>query len=256
MDTIADVIDTINEENRAYHSSYDTLTPVYDFINSDHFNYQHQEELVSSIVDNTDSLVELGCGTGQLLSRIQSREGQLIGIDLNRRMLDRATERAPRASLIQGDVRDAVLSGTVSGVAMLGRVFSKMLTDECVQSLACSIETYLENDGQVVFNTFRRDQLVDGLSRTQRWESDRFTVVRYSETELLFDVRDGLMCISMDYDLFDKKTDKRTTASEQFRLRGYDTTHIESLLNETTLSVNKVNKNDERSTQFVFLQRE
>lgn len=55
-------------------------------------------------IDDTDSLVDLGCGTGQLLFYLgEERSGLYLGVDQNREAIDRARSAANRGSFVSDD---------------------------------------------------------------------------------------------------------------------------------------------------------
>lgn len=50
--------------------------------------------LVRGYLDETSSVLEVGCGTGLILSRLEGARRRVIGVDLSRAMLRRARERS------------------------------------------------------------------------------------------------------------------------------------------------------------------
>lgn len=257
MRTVHDVIDDVDGDEQRGLSSYGQLAPVYDFINADHFNYDRQEQLAMDISTGTQTFIELGCGSGRLLERLDGQFETLVGVDMSAVMLSRAAERTQNAALVQGDVRTPVLQNlTPNGVAMVGRVFSKLRTDKDVQAFANATASWLSTDTELVFNTFRRQDLVDGMEKVQRWERGDTRVVRRSSTTLLEEQRPGLMEIEMEYDLTNTRTETTVTVAETFTLRGYDRKHVEACFDATPLEVTNVRPNPDRSTQFVFVQHE
>lgn len=61
---------------------------------------------LSHIPSNPRTLLDAGCGTGNLLSALQRElpDVQLNGIDFSTQMLGRARQKVPRASIIEGDL--------------------------------------------------------------------------------------------------------------------------------------------------------
>jgi SAM-dependent methyltransferase len=48
-------------------------------------------------------VLEIGCGTGAVLSTLPISPAQVFGLDINRAFLSQATDNAPGATLVQGD---------------------------------------------------------------------------------------------------------------------------------------------------------
>lgn len=56
------------------------------------------------------SILDAGCGTGQVLADLAGPQRQLMGLDLSREMLDHARQRVPGARLLQGDCQKLPLA--------------------------------------------------------------------------------------------------------------------------------------------------
>lgn len=72
-------------------------------------------EWVLKRLDRPASVLDLGCGTGKMLSLIHDKYplAMLEGIDASREMLDIARRAVPQASLTQGDIADFGLIRTM-----------------------------------------------------------------------------------------------------------------------------------------------
>lgn len=86
-------------------SAYDLLAPFYDALEGDR---TPQVEYVRSLIDehaaSASSLLELGCGTGAVLSRLHARY-EVTGVDNSPAMLEVAARALPGARLLQADMR-------------------------------------------------------------------------------------------------------------------------------------------------------
>jgi SAM-dependent methyltransferase len=82
---------------------------------NDHFWVRQRrllfERLVDRLVQQRNSVVELGCGAGGMLPAWESRFGSVVAVDAYRPLLARARSRAGMATLIQGDVCSTPLGG-------------------------------------------------------------------------------------------------------------------------------------------------
>lgn len=256
MRTIEDLYFQLdNMDNTDRLSSYDTLSPLYDFINSRHFNYKNQERIAKEITNDESTLIECGCGTGILLSKLQDTGRELIGFDLNRGMIKRANYRTNRnVSLVLGDIRMLPLANiNADGCLILGRVFSKILSDKDARDTLNNVSKNISSSSKIVFNTFCRDDLIDNMTKEQMWEDNNFKVIRESSTDLK-NQEEGYMNITMNYKIYDKDTDNSVRASETFDLRGYNRSDIDRICPDN-LDIINVKPNNERSTIFFKMQK-
>lgn len=57
-------------------------------------------------LDNARSVLDLGCGSGQLLKRLAGKVLRLVGVDENREMLEKAARNCPSAELVRTKAED------------------------------------------------------------------------------------------------------------------------------------------------------
>jgi SAM-dependent methyltransferase len=69
------------------------------------------------VIQDADTFVDLGCGNGIVLERIQQKypHVQCIGIEVNADILAEARRRCPHAILYNGDLRSWDIASLVSG---------------------------------------------------------------------------------------------------------------------------------------------
>lgn len=112
---------------------FDRIAPRYDLLNrllTGGLDRRWRAEAVAAIaVGPGDRVVDLACGTGDLIELCVARGAGVVGIDFAREMLARGRDRAPSAPRIQGDaarlpLRDASATALVSGFAL--RNFSEL----------------------------------------------------------------------------------------------------------------------------------
>jgi trans-aconitate methyltransferase len=94
-----------------------------DAYDSDHsFVYESADDMVTLLnPDPTESVLDLGCGTGQLTHRIESSANRVVGTDSALDMITQAKENFPELSFVRSDARtlpfdhsfDAVFSNAV-----------------------------------------------------------------------------------------------------------------------------------------------
>lgn len=68
------------------------------------------------------SILDAGCGTGRVAIELARRGHDVVGIDLDRPMLDEARAKAPDLTWAEGDLVDADLGRTFDLVVLAGNV--------------------------------------------------------------------------------------------------------------------------------------
>jgi SAM-dependent methyltransferase len=106
-------------EKRAH---FDALAPRRDaWRRKNAYYYRFLDELLGFLVPRGASVLELGCGTGDLLAGLRPSRG--VGLDLSGRMVARAREKYPAAErpeleFVEGDAEAPPLTGTFDYVVL------------------------------------------------------------------------------------------------------------------------------------------
>ncbi len=81
---------------------FDRLAPEMDRWRRKSWYYHRElERFFRSVIPPGSSVLEVGCGTGELLAAVQPRNG--VGVDLSPRMVERAREKFPGITWLLGD---------------------------------------------------------------------------------------------------------------------------------------------------------
>jgi SAM-dependent methyltransferase len=83
------------------------------WIDKNKFFYKNDHSYMSFLINEGSRILELGCGSGQLLNVLKPSYG--VGVDLSRNMLDVAQENYPHLNFFQGDLEDAELISSLEG---------------------------------------------------------------------------------------------------------------------------------------------
>lgn len=140
---------------------YTSLAKVYHEIYQSLFNYDEEFAFYDKYLqaNQVKSIVEIGCGTGNLAKRLFNANYDYLGIDLFQEMLDIAYENAPNVSFQQGDVRNFSLTSTTDCFLITGRSISYLTTThDILQSLGC-IYKNLKPNGVLMFDAIDAAQL-------------------------------------------------------------------------------------------------
>lgn len=105
---IETVISEIEQSDKEL-NLYDELAPLYEFLYADGYDFQKQVEIVSDYIDAEDStIVDLGCGTGELVELLAQKfhNGTHIGVDLSEPLLENARERTTDSDAVSYEKLD------------------------------------------------------------------------------------------------------------------------------------------------------
>ena len=83
------------------------------WIKKNSYFYNNDHSYMKFLVGDNMRVLELGCGTGQLLNSLNPSYG--MGIDLSSNMISIAQKNYPNLSFIQGDVEDNELISSLQG---------------------------------------------------------------------------------------------------------------------------------------------
>ncbi len=126
----------------------DRVAPERDaWIARNSFYYDDDRRYMRFLVPEGLRVLELGCGTGDLLARLHPRRG--VGVDISPRMIDIAKQKQPDLEFLVGDVEDPDTVAALDGpfdVIILSDTIGAL--DDCETTLAglhrlCTRETRL-----------------------------------------------------------------------------------------------------------------
>ncbi len=212
------------------HHLYGSLAPVYEFIYDRHFDYDAQFEVVREAVPETEaSILEVGCGAGQLLSVLDTEYEHVVGVDLHDEMAAIARAAVPTVDVITGDMTTLELDDQFDAVVMLGRVFPHALTDEAATRLLANCRSHLTPGGRIVFNTFDQRGLEDGYVSEDTYTSNAFEV-RRTLRSFVTDEATGRWGFDAVYEITDRETDTTVTTEETMHLRAHTPADLETYI--------------------------
>ncbi len=141
------------ELSRVYHEMHQTL-----------FDYPSQYALFEGLVreHGCHSVLEIGCGSGNLYPYFAQGGYAYTGLDLSEEMLAIAREEHPAGRFVRGDMRDFDLKETFDAVLVTGRSFTYMTRNDDVYRALTSMGRHLVGGGLLVFDNFQaRDIFTD-----------------------------------------------------------------------------------------------
>ncbi|MBM6593387.1 class I SAM-dependent methyltransferase [Microvirga pudoricolor] len=118
-------------------------------------------DLCRKLTDGATSILDLGCGTGELTAEL-GRRARVTGVDPAAAMLDIARKRrgGEAPTWVEADARTVRLHETFDWVLLTGHVFQVFLTREDQLAALRTIAAHLNPTGRFIFDT--RNPLLRG----------------------------------------------------------------------------------------------
>jgi SAM-dependent methyltransferase len=195
----------------------------YDLLYADK-KYEEEVHYISQLIRDcnivSNSLLELGSGTGKH-ARSLIREGfQVTGIELSQAMVDRANEKAVEGfKCYQGNICDVDLDQKFGAIISLFHVVSYITTNEALTKLFQNVTRHLELGGLFAFDFwYGAAVLSQGVeTRIKRIKDGSNEVIRIAESK----IRDQDNCVDVNYtiSMIETKTSKVEVFSEIHTMR-------------------------------------
>ncbi len=133
---------------------YTNHSEIYEMMYQTFINYDEEYDYYSSVLRKYDAntVVELGCGTGSLAKRLCANGFNYTGLDLNKTMLEIASEKNPGVKFIIGNMKDFVLEEKSQACIIAGRSISYLMTNKEVMETFNTIHKNLSPGGILCFD--------------------------------------------------------------------------------------------------------
>jgi len=135
--------------------AYSALARWYDVL-GDTVDYEGWADKLTSLFPEGASLLDIGCGTGNMTLPLARRGYDMIGVDLSCDMLAVAREKAMEAGLdilfLQQNMTCLDLYGTVDGVICALDGINYLLSEDELYACFSSVYKFLNPDGRFVFD--------------------------------------------------------------------------------------------------------
>ncbi|UXY29703.1 class I SAM-dependent methyltransferase [Streptomyces sp. HUAS TT20] len=128
-----------------------SLAALYDRLNP----WGAGDDFYLGLVNSADSVLDVGCGTGQLLRRAHKdgHPGRLMGLDPAAAMLVQARRSAPAVEWVLGDLRTRLWDNEFELVVMTGYAFQVLVDDDELRLCLRAVRSALTDAGRFVFET-------------------------------------------------------------------------------------------------------
>ena len=166
-----------------YSSYYDLINKDKDYLSE--VEYIH--ELIQKHNPGADSILDLGCGTGNHDFFLKEKGYKVTGIDNSKEMLSVAkskiTSKSSTLKFVQGDIRNVRLGKQYDVIISLFHAMSYQITNEDLMSVFETAKFHLKEGGVFIFDCWYGPAvLTDRPSvRVKRLEDDSISIVRVAE---------------------------------------------------------------------------
>ncbi|MBL1087727.1 methyltransferase domain-containing protein [Streptomyces actinomycinicus] len=143
-----------------------SLAALYDRLNP----WGPGDDFYLGLVREAPAVLDIGCGTGQLLrrARAEGHPGRLMGLDPAAAMLVQARRSRADVEWVLGDTRVRLWQREFDLVVMTGHAFQALVTDEEIRGCLRGVRAALADGGRFVFETRN-----PGARAWERWTPDR-----------------------------------------------------------------------------------
>lgn len=234
--------------------SYENFARVYDEL-MDNVPYEEWAEFILSILNKNKIkqglVLELGCGTGKLMSLLGNAGFDMIGVDNSVDMLQIAREKtSPEFLYLLQDMREFELYGTVNAIVSVCDSINYITEEEELKEVFRLVNNYLDPDGIFIFdfNTIHKykDVIGESVIAEDREDVSFIWFNEYDEESHLNDI-DLKVFVQEEDDIYRK-------FEEEHIQRGYSLEEIKQMLEESGLVF--LEAYDEYSNQAVCAESE
>jgi len=164
---------------------YKNFSKVYDIFSANYdWCFEFIEEAIRDYVDNPRSLLELACGTGNVLKHFADKY-EVSGLDISSSMLEKARKKIPDVPLFQKNIADFSLDRKYDVVLCMYDSINHVLEYEnWVRTFRCAAN-HLNPGGIFLFdmNTLERlDRLSQSLGSLQQ-EDDSYIAMKLTKKD-------------------------------------------------------------------------
>ena len=219
------------------------LSKVFDEIYQGFIDYDAEQDFYAKLCHDkkVDSVLELGCGTGNLAPKLSSEFKEYLGLDYSDDMLSIAREKFPSGNFIQGDMRNFHLPKKFDAVLITGRSTSYLLTKEDLSNTFVSIFEVLNAKGTLIFDCIYATSFIPYiLDNPTVIHKSKVNTIEYSRTSKWCSKKTDPSLIHWDSSYYQQKgTNQQFLGKDSVLFKVFTKTEIISALNSAGYEVMK-----------------
>jgi SAM-dependent methyltransferase len=203
------------------------------------------EELIQNHAPDTQSILELGCGTAIHAALLAELGYEVHGVDLSAEMLEKAEERlstlnpkvVAKLKFSQGDIRTVRVEQKFDVVISLFHVFSYQTTNQDLQAAFATAKAHLNPGGLLIFDCWYGPAVLSDRPavRVKRLEDEKIQVTRIAEP--LIYPNDNLVDVNYHVFIRDKASGTVEEVQETHKMRYLFKQEIDYLLTDNDLKL-------------------
>ena len=145
---------------------YSTLANIYHEMYQHIFDYDKEFDFYDSILksNNSQKILEIGCGSGMLARRFLKNGYDYLGLDLFNEMLDIARREVMSDKFIQCDMQNLSFDRQFDSVLITGRSIAYMIDNQGIIDTFTGVHKALKDRGLFVFGVFEANGIFDNFS--------------------------------------------------------------------------------------------
>lgn len=203
--------------------------------------FMHQ--LLQTYAPSTQSILELGCGTGNHALLLAKSGYAVHGVDLSFQMLQQASDRVSqlpqelvsKLAFSQGDIRTIRLDRKFDAIVSLFHVISYQTTNQDLQATFATAKAHLKPGGVFIFDYWYGPAVLSDRPniRIKRLEDEEIGITRIAEP--LMHPNQNLVDVNYQVFIKDKNTGAVEELQETHRMRYLFKPEIELLFTDLQL---------------------
>jgi SAM-dependent methyltransferase len=200
-------------------------------------------QLLKNYAPNTQSILELGCGTGNHALLLAKEGYQVHGVDFSQEMLQQANTRISQISqeltskivFSQGDIRTIRLEQQFDAVISLFHVISYQITNQDLEAAFATAKAHLKPGGVFIFDCWYGPAVLSDRPtiRVKRLEDQEISITRIAEPMIY--PNENLVDVNYHVFIKDKESGAVEEIQETHRMRYLFKPEIDLLLTNSQI---------------------
>lgn len=196
-------------------------------------------EEIFSLYGKPESVLEVGCGTGNYTKILSRRGFKVTGLDVSESMLNVAKAKCS-CDFVLGDVCDVSLGKKFDACIAMFAVLGYLVENSKIAKALCNIRSHLKPNGLFVFDVWNGLAVMHILpeERVKEIENDEVKIVRFASPKLK--ASEHVCEVAFKFFIENKGTTQSITSCEKHFVRFFFPKEIEYFLEKAGLKVLKI----------------